>query len=79
MLFGTGDDASIVGGIDRANKAEIGTIVIRGNVFGTASAGDHFGIVAEKIGTVRIADVAVALTNARNTINILDLTILEVV
>lgn len=80
LLFGTADDASIVGGVDvRANKSTIANIVIRGAVVGTAATGDHFGIVAEKITRVEIGGVVQALTSALNSINLLDLTIKEVV
>ena len=70
--FGTADDASIVGGTDvRANQSKISSVVIRGLVAGTGSINDHFGIVAESVGSVRVGGALVAGLNSR--LNIIDL------
>lgn len=52
-FFGNADDADLSGGI----VSRIGKIIIRGNVHGTASAGDSFGIEANQIAMVRIGSV----------------------
>lgn len=42
-------------------KAAIGSLVINGRAGGTASDGDHYGIVAEQIGSIIIAGRKLAL------------------
>ncbi|MFM8290165.1 MAG: hypothetical protein ACKOC4_00515, partial [Planctomycetia bacterium] len=37
-----------------ATLTRIGAITVRGSVLGTVAAGDHFGFVAEQIGSVTI-------------------------
>ena len=64
--FGDADDAKIPagGGIrDQATvSSSIGAVTIGGHALGTQAAGDHFGIVAEQIGTLEIGDTAIPLT-----------------
>ena len=58
-LFGTADDVLLAGG--DATIAAIARINIKGAVAGTAAAGDHFGFVAEELGTVKIAGALLPL------------------
>ena len=60
-LFGNGDDALMAGGNDVV--AKIASITIQGMGLGTAAAGDHFGIVAEEIGKLKIDGERVPLTS----------------
>lgn len=67
-LFGTPDDAKISGAgtTDSANiVSRIASITIKGQVLGTpnsVSATDHFGIVAQRIGTLKVGGRSFALT-----------------
>ena len=70
--FGDGNDASIGAGTV-AIKSSITSITISGGIFGTPnslSSADHFGFVAEKIGSIKIGTVTVALSAAPDTDNI---------
>jgi hypothetical protein len=61
-LFGTSDDAKITGGTDNAAiSSKIGSIRIGGQVQGTAATGDHFGFVAEQIGSFKVGTATTAL------------------
>jgi len=60
-FFGNADD--VTGMVGNASiKASIASIVIKGRATGTASDGDHYGIVAEQLGTVSIAGRKLPLT-----------------
>ncbi len=65
--FGTIDDVRHVGG-DPAIHSSIASIVIRGRAIGSAAAGDHFGIVAEQIGSVKIGGYQVPLSAAKTDV-----------
>jgi hypothetical protein len=54
-FFGNGDDALIAGGNEVI--AKIASITIKGAVLGSAAAADHFGIVAEELGKLKIGGV----------------------
>jgi hypothetical protein len=58
-LFGTDDDAPIAG-VNPLSR--IASIIIKGQVFGTGAAGDHFGFVAREIGAAKITGQTLALT-----------------
>ena len=60
-LFGNDDDALIAGGNDVV--AKIASITIRGMGLGTAAGADHFGIVAEEIGKLKIDGERAPLTS----------------
>jgi hypothetical protein len=55
MQFATGDDTVPATGTPAV--ARIAAITIKGQVLGTATAGDHFGFVAQNIGPVKIAGI----------------------
>ena len=51
--FGNGDDA-MIGGADNIDiVSKIASIVIKGSVLGSNASGDHFGFVAQQIGSFR--------------------------
>lgn len=52
MKFGTGDDAAI--GTTTPALSRIASITIKGQVAGSATAGDHFGLVAQSIGPMSV-------------------------
>jgi hypothetical protein len=63
--FGTADDAKMSGGSvkDEAGiNSKIASVTIGGQVLGTVGGTDHFGIVAEQIGAVKIGGTPLALT-----------------
>ncbi len=61
--FGDTNDAFVVApGDNAALFSRIGAVVIGGRVRGTAAAGDHFGFVAQQIGSFKLAGVSIALT-----------------
>jgi hypothetical protein len=61
-LFGTSDDTAIgAGSLNIVSK--IASVVIGGQVFGTADTTDHFGFVAELIGSFKVNKVAIPLQN----------------
>ena len=63
--FGDDDDVVIAGG----TISKIASIIIGTTVTGTEAVdSDHFGFVAQTIGSVKIGGVAQALTSAKNTI-----------
>ena len=58
--FGNGDDALLPGGPVNI-VAKIASIVIKGEVRGTAGGGDHFGFVAQEIGSLKVGALTYAL------------------
>ena len=58
--FGTDDDARISG--NNPVIARIASILIKGAATGTDAVGDHFGFIAEKIGSFKAAGATLALT-----------------
>jgi len=54
-FFGNADDVLIPGG--DSTIAAIGRLVIKGQVLGSAAPGDHFGVVAEEIGRIKIGGI----------------------
>lgn len=65
--FGDGSDAAIAGG-SADIVSRIGTIAIRGLVYGTpdASGTDHFGFVAQQIGSFNARGVVINFTAESN-------------
>lgn len=62
--FGDSNDTRITGDIDRDGYiATIAKIQILGSVTGTAEADDHFGFVAEQIGSFQVGNTKLALTS----------------
>jgi hypothetical protein len=67
-FFGDGDDTLITGTDDPEIIARIGSVLIKGTVFGTASpSNDSFGIVAQEVAKVSVAKLATALTAGAGT------------
>lgn len=66
--FGNGDDTrNTLTGDNVAILSSIASVVIKGAVVGTASPTEHFGLVAEVIGSITIGKTKIALTkNASN-------------
>jgi hypothetical protein len=58
-------DETVSGTInDTSRIAQIASVIVRGQVFGTASpTDDRFGFVAERIGVIRIGNSALPLTS----------------
>jgi hypothetical protein len=56
LLFGNADDSILPAGASSV-FSRIASIVIKGEVHGTAAGGDHFGFVAKQIGSVKIGTV----------------------
>ena len=61
--FGTDDDMPGMA-TNASIKASIASIIIKGRATGTLSDGDHYGIVAESVGTISIAGRTLPLTAA---------------
>jgi len=59
-FFGDEDDELIAGG--GSVVAKIASITLKGSVVGTAGTGDHFGIVAEEIGKLKVGGTTQTLT-----------------
>lgn len=62
--FGTAGDAKASGmdvRDDPAVSSAIGSVTIAGQVAGSVAGGDHYGVVAENIGKIRIGGASVAL------------------
>ena len=55
------NDAIIEGDVTTRIVARIASVVIKGNATGSATAGDHFGIVAQEVGKLSIAGETIAL------------------
>lgn len=60
-FFGNGDDVPISGG--NAIVSRIASILINGQALGTIAPGDHFGFVAEAIGSFAIGTTVFPFTN----------------
>ena len=58
-FFGTSDDGLVAGG--NAVVARIASITVKGSVLGSAAPGDHFGIVSEELGSLKISGALIAL------------------
>ncbi len=56
MDFGTMDDLVIANATPALSR--IAAITIKGQVLGSAVAGDHFGFVAQSIGAVKVGGIA---------------------
>jgi hypothetical protein len=68
--FGNGDDIRLSGvGVRDAPTAfaRIARVTIGGQILGTVAAGDHYGIVAEDVGSLRIGGTVIPLTAPRHT------------
>ena len=66
--FGDGNDVKISGGgvkdtSDATLLSRIASITIKGQVIGSSAASDHFGFVAQQVGSFKAAGFAVALTS----------------
>ena len=55
------NDAIIEGDVTTRIVSRIASVVIKGNATGSATAGDHFGIVAQEVGKLSIAGETIAL------------------
>ena len=68
--FGTDDDFAVGGGFTLASR--IASIVIGGQLLGTAAAGDTFGFVSEEIGRFKVggADIILFTPGANNDLAI---------
>ena len=62
LLFGTADDRLIPVANSARIIAQIASVIIDGNVEGSAASGDHFGFISLRIGALRANGVAVGLT-----------------
>jgi len=63
--FGNVDDSKITGGRDKAARiSQIGKVVVKGAVSGTAAAGDHFGFVAQHVASFKHGGTKLALDPA---------------
>lgn len=66
-FFGDGDDSKIFGGTDTAGViSKIASILIKGTALGTVGGVDHFGFVAQQIGSFKVGTTTVALTTGTN-------------
>ncbi len=62
-FFGDGDDLKITGGTDQPGLiSKIASILIKGTARGTVGGTDHFGFVAQEIGSFKVGGAAFALT-----------------
>ena len=62
VFFGDGDDRKITGGTDQPGLiSKIAGIVIKGTARGTIGGSDHFGFVAQQIGSFKIGATAFPL------------------
>ena len=61
-LFGDSDDTKVTGSFDDPEVvSRIASITIKGRAFGTIGGTDHFGFVAQKIGSLTIGGEVIAL------------------
>lgn len=67
LVFGTDDDVKIAGGND-AIQSRIASFIVRGQAIGSVAAGGYFGVVAQQIGSVKIAGLALPFTAAPNEV-----------
>ncbi len=63
VFFGDGNDQAVAGGSAKI-VSKISSITIKGAAYGTLGAGDHFGFVAQQIGSFKIGTTAFPLTPA---------------
>jgi hypothetical protein len=70
QLFATPDDAATAGGNRPELFSRIASITIGGKVSGTAGSGDHFGFVAQEIGSLSVAGKESPLKSGRSNDNI---------
>ena len=70
-FFGTDDDFAVGGG-GFASPSRIASIIVRGQLLGTAAAGDQFGFVAEEIDRFKVggADIILFTPGANNDLAI---------
>jgi hypothetical protein len=62
-FFGDADDQKITGGTDQPGiVSKIASILIKGTALGTIGTGNHFGFVAEQIGSFKIGTTKFPLT-----------------
>ena len=59
--FATANDVRIVSDDNPNIVSRIASLVISGNLAGTAASGDHFGFVAQQFGTLTLGTTTVAL------------------
>jgi hypothetical protein len=62
VKFGDAND-KIIGMHDPAITAKIASVVIKGRVLGTVAPGDHYGFVAQQIGSMSIGGAKLPLTS----------------
>jgi hypothetical protein len=67
--FGTVDDQLIAGG-NAAKIARIASVIIKGQAIGTVGGTDHYGIVAEKIDSLKVGGVPIALTAGTDIVSV---------
>ncbi len=82
-LFGTADDTAITEAVADTIFSSIASVTIKGLAMGTAGGGDHFGIVAQQVGKVKIRTASFILAAGTDTVGIdlgatFDLTVKEV-
>src|SRR5439155_13446434 len=63
--FGNANDVK-VGGTDTAVVSKIGSIVIGGQALGTVGGTDHYGFVAQEIGSFKVGATTVILVPLTN-------------
>lgn len=71
-LVGTADDLKLdgIGVKDSAGiVSKINSITIGGQLIGTPGGGDHFGFVAEQLGTIRIGGTTIPLVSGKSNDN----------
>jgi hypothetical protein len=83
-LFGTADDAKLSGSVkDDAPISRVASVAIKGLVIGSGASGDHFGFVAEQIGSFRCLGFTAPLSAGTDFIELSpitgDVTIREIV
>lgn len=62
-FFGNGDDTKIVGVTDTSERiSKIARILIKGEALASVSGSDHFGFVAQHIGSLKVNGSTIALT-----------------
>lgn len=61
-FFGTADDTQIALDNSANLHSRIGSVMIKGQALGTVGGADHFGIVSESIGSVKVGASAETLT-----------------
>lgn len=70
VLFGTADDTKTNEALLDNLFSKIGSVTIKGYAMGTVAGSDHFGIVAEQIGTVKIGGRSVVLAPDTDTVGL---------